>query len=74
MQFSNKREQVAFMVGIGIVVAIVLFAVMAKQSGDSFSKNSPYKNTLEKKRILAQMRIDLLKSVEMEKECRHGTL
>jgi hypothetical protein len=67
MQFSNKKEQIAFIVGIGIAVAIVLFAVMAKQSGDSPSKNSPYENTLEKKRILSQMRIDLLKSVEMEK-------
>jgi hypothetical protein len=67
MQFSNRKEQIAFMVGIGIAVAIVLFAVMAKQSGDSPSKNSPYENTLEKKRILSQMRIDLLKSVEMEK-------
>ncbi|WP_319586663.1 MCP four helix bundle domain-containing protein [uncultured Desulfobulbus sp.] len=67
MQFANKKEQVAFMVGIGIAVAIVLFAVMAKQNGDSPSKNSPYENTLEKKRILSQMRIDLLKSVEMEK-------
>jgi hypothetical protein len=31
------------------------------------SANSPYQTTLEKKRLLAQMRIDLLKSVEMEK-------
>ena len=67
MQFSNKKEQIAFMVGIGIAVAIILFAVMAKQSGDSLSKNSHYQTTLEKKRILSQMRIDLLKSVEMEK-------
>ena len=67
MQFSNKKEQLAFMVGIGLALAIILFAVIAKQSGDSPSKNSPYENTLEKKRILSQMRIDLLKSVEMEK-------
>jgi hypothetical protein len=55
------------MVGIGLALAIILFAVMAKQSGDSPSKNSPYETTLEKKRILSQLRIDLLKSVEMEK-------
>ena len=67
MRFSNKKEQIAFMVGIGIVLAIILFAVIAHYSGDSTSKNSPYENTLEKKRILSQMRIDLLKSVEMEK-------
>jgi hypothetical protein len=67
MQFSNKKEQIAFMVGIGIALAIILFAVIAQYHVDSLSKNSPYENTLEKKRILSQMRIDLLKSVEMEK-------
>jgi hypothetical protein len=67
MQFSNKKEQIAFMVGIGIALGIILFAVMAKYNGDSISKNSHYETTLEKKKILSQMRIDLLKSVEMEK-------
>jgi hypothetical protein len=67
MQFSNKKEQAAFMLGVGIAMAIIFFAVIAHYSGDSTSKNSPYENTLEKKKILSQMRIHLLKSVEMEK-------
>jgi len=67
MQFSHKKEQIAFMAGIGIALALILFAVIAKYSGDAPSRNSPYENTLEKKRVLAQMRIELLESVEMEK-------
>lgn len=67
MHFSNRKERIAFMVGIGIVVAIGLFATIAHYNGDRTSTNSPYETTLEKKRILAQMRIDLLQSVEMEK-------
>jgi len=67
MQFANNKERIAFLLGLGIAVAIILFAVIAKYGSDAIPLNSHYENTLEKKRLLDQMRIQLLKSVEREK-------
>lgn len=67
MQFATKKEQIAVIVGICIAIATILFAVIVKYGGDSIFRNSPYNNFIKKKKIISQVRIDLLKTVEMEK-------
>lgn len=67
MQFANSKERIAVLLGIGIVITLIFFAVISNYYGNSSSLDTGYANVVEKKRILAQMRIHLLKSVEMEK-------
>lgn len=66
MQFTQNKEQKALILGCGIAMAIILFAVFAKYSTNAPSMNTVYETILEKKKVLAQMRVHLLKSVEME--------
>lgn len=66
MTSAKDKEQRALMLGCGLAMAIVLFAVFAKFSTDAPSMNTVYENILEQKKVLEQMRIQLLKSVEME--------
>jgi hypothetical protein len=67
MQFTKSKERVAVLIGIGVVIAIVLFAVISKVNDKSIPMDSAYINLVEKKKTLAMTRIYLLKSVEMEK-------
>ncbi len=67
MQFSNNKERIAVLLGIGIVITLIFFAVISNYYGNSVSLDTTYTNIVEKRRVLAQMRIDLLRSVEMEK-------
>jgi hypothetical protein len=67
MQFSNNKERIASLLGIGVVIGFIFFAVISNYYDNSTSLDTTYTNIVEKKRILAQLRIDLLKSVEMEK-------
>jgi hypothetical protein len=67
MQFSNNKERIASLLGIGVVIGFIFFAVISNYYDNSVSLDTTYVNVVEKKRILAQLRIDLLKSVEMEK-------
>lgn len=67
MQFAHNKERMAVVLGIGIAVAILFFAIILKYTNNSVSMNTVYENIVEKKKVLAQMRIHLLKSVEMEK-------
>lgn len=67
MQFANNNDKIKVIAGICITIAIIIFAVIVKYGGDFIFNNSPYNNYLKKNRIISQMRIDLLKSVEMEK-------
>lgn len=64
---AKNKELMALVLGCGLAMAIILFAVFAKFSEDAPSMNTVYENILEKKKVLEQMRIHLLKSVEMEK-------
>ncbi len=67
MQFANNKERLAVLLGAGIVMAIVLFAVIAKYNDQAIPLDNAYKNIVEKKKILSQLRIHFHKSVEMEK-------
>ena len=67
MKFSSNKERNAVIVGIGVVCAFLLFAAISQFSNSSTSLDNAYLNLVEKKKVLAQMRIHLLKSIEMEK-------
>jgi hypothetical protein len=67
MQFTTNKEQMALLLGCGVAIGLILFAVFAKFSTNATSMNTFYENILEEKKVLSQMRIHLLKSVEMEK-------
>lgn len=67
MQRTKNKEQMALLMGCGLALALILFAVFAKYSNNSASMRTVYENILEKKRILGEIRVELLKSVEMEK-------
>jgi hypothetical protein len=67
MQFSNNKERIAVLLGLGIVIAILFFGVISSYRGNTISLDNAYQRVVETKKILAQMRIHLLKSVEMEK-------
>lgn len=67
MQWTKNKEQMALLVGCGLALALILFAVFAKYGNNSASMRTVYENILEKKRMLSEIRVELLKSVEMEK-------
>jgi len=63
---NNKSRGVAFW-GIGIAVGLLLFAVISKYYLPPASLEDTYKNIVKKSEIVSQLRINLLKSGEMEK-------
>ena len=67
MQWKKNKEQIALIVGCGLALTLILFAFFAKYSNNSASIRTVYENILEKKRVLSEIRVNLLKSVEMEK-------
>lgn len=64
---TNKKERMATIIGCGIVLAIILFAVLARQSSDPVPLNTVYTTVLDKRKVVAQMRIQLLQAVALEK-------
>jgi len=73
MPFFKSKEQIAALLGVGIVLAIILYAVISGYKDNAIPLDNAYKNIVEKKKILAQMRIHLSKSVEMEKNAVMAT-
>ncbi len=67
MQFPKDTNRNAVLWGIGIVVGLLLFAVISKYYISPIHLEDTYKNIMKKNAIVSQMRINLLKSVEMEK-------
>jgi len=67
MQWKKNKEQIALIVGCGLALTLILFAFFAKYSNNSASIRTVYENILIKKRVLSEIRVNLLKSVEMEK-------
>lgn len=67
MQWKKNKEQIALLVGCGLALTLILFAFFAKYSNNSASIRTVYENILEKKRVLSEIHVNLLKSVEMEK-------
>ena len=67
MQLSDGKGRRAVLWGIGIPVGLLLVAVILRYYGPHAAIDGTYNNILKKSAVLSQMRIDLLKSVEMEK-------
>jgi len=68
MQFPKDKERSAVVLGLGItVILILLFSFISKQYSNPTSMGDTYGNIVEKKRIIAEMRVQLHQSVEMEK-------
>ena len=67
MQFPNGKGRSAVFWGIGVSVGLLLFVGILTYHGRPVPLEDTYKNIVKKSEIVSQMRIDLLKSVEMEK-------
>jgi hypothetical protein len=68
MQSLNRKRQNAFMWGIGIFSILLCIFFISRNYNNTKSLEDTYKNIITKKEILSQIRINLLKSVEMEKD------
>ncbi len=67
MKFSENKVLIAVLWGVGFSMG-VLFFFMITRSHDSFEPSKDtYLNVIKKREVLSQMRINLHKSVEMEK-------
>jgi hypothetical protein len=67
MLFPKGKGRSAVLWGIGISLGLLLFVVIPKYRGTPLPPEDTYRNILMKSEIISQMRINLLKSVEMEK-------
>ena len=68
MQFPYGKGRSAVLWGIGICVGLLLFTVISiYYYNPPMRLEDTYKNIVKKREVLSQMRINLLKSVEMEK-------
>ena len=67
MQYANGKDRSAIFWGIGISVGILLFVFILTYHKTHVPLEDTFKNIVKKSEILSQMRIDLLKSVDMEK-------
>ncbi len=67
MQFSKNKGQSDILWGIGIAVGLLFLAVISKYCLPPIHMEDTYRNIVMKSEVVAQMRINLLKSVEMEK-------
>lgn len=67
MHNQADKERMAAVIGIGLAVALIVFAMVMKYSNKPISINNYYENSLEKNKTLAQMRIHLLQAEDMQK-------
>ena len=67
MRFPNGKGRSGVVWGAGAFVGLFLFAFLANYYNKPEPIEDTYKNIAEKKELVAQMRIHLLQSVEMEK-------
>lgn len=65
MQFPSGRGTVLW--GVGVFVSLLFLSLISNHYNKPAPIEDTYKNIAEKKETLSQMRINLLKSVEMEK-------
>ena len=68
MQSLNGKIMKPFMWGIGIYSILLTIFSISSHFSNTKSLGDTYKDIIEKKEILSQIRINLLKSVEMEKD------
>ena len=67
MQFPSGKGRRAVLWGIGICVGLLLFTVFLNYYYPPKRLGDTYLNIVKKREVLSQMRINLLESVEMEK-------
>jgi hypothetical protein len=67
VQLPYGKGRSALLWGIGICVGLLLFAVISIYYKPPIGLEDTYKNIVKKREVLSQMRINFLKSVEMEK-------
>lgn len=68
MKFQHDNENKTVAWGLAIIIALfALFSFFASQFRNPALLGDNYENIVEKKRVLAEMRVQLHKSVEMEK-------
>ena len=67
VQFPYGKGRSAVLWGIGICVGVLLFTVILNYYYPPNRLEDTYINIVKKREVLSQMRINLLKSVEMEK-------
>lgn len=67
MQFPKNKVLIAILWGIGFSMGIVFFFMITKYYDPFTPMKDTYLNIVKKTEILSQMRIDLHKSIEMEK-------
>jgi hypothetical protein len=69
VKFPYGKGRSAVLWGIGICFGLLLFTVISiyYNYNPSMSLGDTYKNIVKKREVLSQMRVNLLKSVEMEK-------
>lgn len=67
MEFLPGKGRTAVFLGCAVVLGFLLVVVMGRYRGMNLSLEDTYKNIVKKSEIIAQMRINLHKSVELEK-------
>ncbi len=67
MVFPKNKSLIAVLWGLGFSMVILFFFMISRQYAPPEAKNDTYLQVVQKTRTLSQMRINLLKSVEMEK-------
>ncbi len=67
MLFPNNKTLNAVLWGVGFSMGILFFFIISKHYGPTEATNDTYLHVVQKIELLSQMRINLLKSVEMEK-------
>ena len=67
MQFPERKAFIAILWGVGFSVVVLFFFIITKSYNSFAPSTDTYLNVIKKSELLAQMRINLHKSVEMEK-------
>ena len=68
VQFPYGKARRAVLWGIGICAGLLLFTLISNYYHPPMRVEDTYKNIVKKREVLSQMRINLLKSVEMERD------
>ena len=67
VHFPEGKGRSVVLWGIGISMGLLLFIVISNYYNSPMRLEDTYKNIVKKRGILSQMRVNLIKSVEMEK-------
>jgi hypothetical protein len=67
MQLPKHKGFIAVLWGVGFFMGILFFFMISEHYAPTEAINDTYLHVVQKSKVLSQMRINLLKSVEMEK-------